>query len=286
MIYVFWIISLGLLYCFLEKRKKNRINELIDLIENMKNQNYKIPMKQDDFSILEDKIYKLFIEIVEAKETSVKNSEKQIEYLEDIAHQIKTPITSMLFSIESLEMDFSDNDDIAVLKRQLLRLNALSDILLKLSSLDANKDLMKKEKIRLDELVDYALDSLNVKKSMKVEKRTELKENSINGDFYWLAEALINIIKNADNRPTCDKIVVSSYKNPLYTSLIIEDNGGGIEKENIKKIFKRFYKTPDSSGFGIGLAMAKTIVEKNNAEISVSNIDAGARFEIKFYNVT
>lgn len=286
MLYIFWIISLGLLYYFLEKRKKNRINELIDLIENMKNQNYKIPMKQDDFSILEDKIYKLFIEIVEAKETSVKNSEKQIEYLEDIAHQIKTPITSMLFSIESLEMDFSDNDDIAVLKRQLLRLNALSDILLKLSSLDANKDLMKKEKIRLDELVDYALDSLNVKKSMKVEKRTELKENSINGDFYWLAEALINIIKNADNRPTCDKIVVSSYKNPLYTSLIIEDNGGGIEKENIKKVFKRFYKTPDSSGFGIGLAMAKTIVEKNNAEISVSNIDAGARFEIKFYNVT
>ena len=286
MIYVFWIISLGLLYCFLEKRKKNRINELIDLIENMKNQNYKIPMKQDDFSILEDKIYKLFIEIVEAKEISRKNSEKQIEYLEDIAHQIKTPITSMLFSIENLEMDFPDIEDIAVLKRQLLRLNALSDILLKLSSLDANKDLMKKEKIRLDELVDYALDSLNVKKSMKVEKRTELKENSINGDFYWLAEALINIMKNADNRPTCDKIVVSSYKNPLYTSLIIEDNGGGIEKENIKKIFKRFYKTPDSSGFGIGLAMAKTIVEKNNAEISVSNIDAGARFEIKFYNVT
>ncbi len=286
MLYVFWIISLGLLYYFLEKRKKNRINELINLIENMKNQDYKIPMKQDDFSILEDKIYKLFIEIVEAKEISTKNSEKQIEYLEDIAHQIKTPITSMLFSIENLKMDFPDNRDIEILKRQTIRLNSLSDILLKLSSLDANKDLMKKEQIRLDEIVDYALDSLNLKKSMKVEKRTELKESSINGDFYWLAEALINIIKNADNRPTCDKIVVSSYKNPLYTCLTIEDNGGGIEEENIKKIFKRFYKTPDSNGFGIGLAMAKTIVEKNNGEISVSNAKNGARFEIKFYNVT
>lgn len=286
MIYVFWIISLGLLYYFLESRKKNRINELIDLIEKMKNQDYKIPMKQDNFSILEDKIYKLFIEIVEAKETSTRNSEKQIEYLEDIAHQIKTPITSMLFSIENLEMDFPDNDDIGILKRQTIRLNSLSYILLKLSSLDANKDLMKKEKIRLDELVDYALDCLNLKKSMKVEKRTDLKENSINGDFYWLAEAMINIVKNADSRPTCDKIVVSSYKNPLYTSLIIEDNGGGIENENMKKIFKRFYKTPDSNGFGIGLAMAKTIVEKNKGEISVSNTKEGARFEIKFYNVT
>lgn len=286
MLYIFWIISLLLLYYFLESRKKNRINELIDLIENMKNQNYKIPMKQDDFSILEDKIYKLFIEIVEAKETSTKNSEKQIEYLEDIAHQIKTPITSMLFSIENLELDFPDNRDIEILKRQTIRLNSLSDILLKLSSLDANKDLMKEEQIRLDELVDYALDSLDLRKSINVEIGESLKKNSICGDFYWLAEALINIMKNADNRLTCDKIVLSSYKNPLYTSLIIEDNGGGIEKENIKKIFKRFYKTPDSNGFGIGLAMAKTIVEKNNGEISVSNIDAGARFEIKFYNVT
>ena len=286
MIYVFWIISLGLLYYILEKRKKNRINELIDLIENMKNQDYKIPMKQDDFSILEDKIYKLFIEIVEAKETSRKNSEKQIEHLEDIAHQIKTPITSMLFSIENLEMDFPANEDIEILKRQTIRLNSLSDILLKLSSLDANKDLMKKEEIRLDELVAYALDSLDLRRSTNVEVAESLKKNSIYGDFYWLAEALINIIKNADNRPSCDKIVLSSYKNPLYISLIIEDNGGGIAKDNIKKIFKRFYKTPDSNGFGIGLAMAKTIVEKNNGEISVSNIDGGARFEIKFYSVT
>ena len=286
MLYIFWIISLLLLYYFLESRKKNRINELIDLIEKMKNQDYKIPMKQDDFSILEDKIYKLFIEIVEAKETSTKNSKKQIEYIEDIAHQIKTPITSMLFSIENLEMDYPNNEGVEILKRQTIRLNSLSDILLKLSSLDANKNLMKKEQVNLGELVDYSLDSLNLKKFTNVEIEETLKKNSIFGDFYWLAEALINIIKNADNRPTCDKIVLSSYKNPLYTSLIIEDNGGGIEKENMKKIFKRFYKTPDSNGFGIGLAMTKTIIEKNKGEISVSNTKEGARFEIKFYNVT
>lgn len=286
MLYIFWIISLFLLYYFLEKRKKNRINDLIDLIENMKNQNYKIPIKQDDFSILEDKIYKLFIEIVEAKETTTKNSEKQIEYLEDIAHQIKTPITSMLFSIENLEMDFPDIEDIEILKRQLLRLNSLSDILLKLSSLDVNKELMKNEDVRLDELIFYALDTLNLKKSARVIIDDSLKENIICGDFYWLAEAIINILKNADNRKSCDKITISSEKNPLYTSLIIEDNGGGIEKESMKKIFKRFYKTPDSNGFGIGLSMAKTIVEKNNGAISVTNTKDGAKFEIKFYNVT
>lgn len=284
MIYLLWIGSLVFLYYILEKRKKKRIDELIDLIDNMKNQNYKIPMKQDGFSILEDKIYKLFIEIVEAKERSTKNSEKQIEYLEDIAHQIKTPITSMLFSIENLELDYPGNSDIEILKRQILRLSSLSDILLKLSSLDANKDLMKKETFSLEELTTYALDSLDLKKTVDVEE--SLKENVICGDFYWLAEAMINILKNAEYRPSCDKISISSYKNPLYTSLIIEDNGGGIEKENIKKIFKRFYKTPDSNGFGIGLAMAKAIIEKNNGEISVSNTGSGARFEMKFYNVT
>ena len=286
MIYILWIISLFLLYYILERRKKKRINELINLINNMKNLNYKIPMKQDDFSILEDKIYKLFIETIEAKETSRKNSEKQIEYLEDIAHQIKTPITSMGFSIENLEMDYPTNDEIKILRRQIERLNSLSDILLKLSSLDANKDLMKKDQIRLDELVAYALDTLDIKKDTKIDIDLGLKENKICGDFYWLAEALINIIKNADNRPECDKILISSDKNPLYTSLIIEDDGGGIDNENIKKIFKRFYKSPDSKGFGIGLAMAKTVVEKNNGDISVSNTDEGARFEIKFYTVT
>lgn len=286
MIYVLWLLSLCFLYYVLESRKKTRVNELIDLIDNMKNQNYKIPMKQDDFSILEDKIYKLFIEIVEAKETSTKNSEKQIEYLEDIAHQIKTPITSMLFSIENLEIDYPEDENIEILKRQVLRLNALSDILLKLSSLDANKELMKKEEISLEELTTYALDSLDLRRTIHVETDESLKENVIDGDFYRLAEALINILKNASNRPTCNKISISSYKNPLYTSLIVEDNGGGVEKENIKKIFKRFYKTPDSNGFGIGLAMARTIVEKNNGEIFVTNTDIGARFEIKFYNVT
>ncbi|WP_416334428.1 sensor histidine kinase [Anaerococcus sp. DFU013_CI05] len=286
MIYVFWLLSLCFLYYFLESRKKTRVNELIDLIDNMKNQNYKMPMKQDDFSILEDKIYKLFIEIVEAKETSTKNSEKQIEYLEDIAHQIKTPITSMLFSVENLGEDYPKDENVEILKRQLMRLNSLSDILLKLSSLDANKGLMKKEEVSLYELVTYALDSLDLKRSTNVEIAESLKENIICGDFYWIAEAIINILKNANNRPLCDKISIQSHKNPLYTTLVIEDNGGGIEKENIKKIFKRFYKTPDSKGFGIGLAMAKTIVEKNNGEISVTNTSQGASFEIKFYNVT
>lgn len=286
MIYVFWIISLILLYFILEKRKKKRIKELIDLIEKMDKKDYKIPMKQDDFSLLEDEIYKLFIKIVEAREVTEKYNKKQIKYLEDIAHQIKTPITSMLFSVENLELEYSRNLDIEILKRQILRLNSLCDILLKLSSLDANKDLMKKEKISLNELVAYAIDFLNLDKSIDIKVDDSLNENTIYGDFYWLCEALINILKNSKNMPKCDKILIKSSKNPLYTSLTIEDNGGGVKKDKMRKIFKRFYKSPDSNGFGIGLSMAKTIVEKHNGEISVKNTNDGASFDLKFYNVT
>ena len=71
-----------------------------------------------------------------------------------------------------------------------------------------------------------------------------------------------------------------------WSSLIIEENGGGIKEENLKKIFERFYKSPDSKGFGIGLAMAKSIIEANNGDISVKNGNDGAIFKIKFYNVT
>lgn len=130
MIYLIWILSLFLLYIFLENKKKKRINELIDLMDNMKDRDYRFPMKQDEFSILEDKIYKLFVEIVEARENTRESAEKQIEYLEDIAHQIKTPITSMLFSVENLEQNYPKNEDILLLKKQILRLNSLSDILL------------------------------------------------------------------------------------------------------------------------------------------------------------
>lgn len=286
MLYIFWILSLLLLYYFLEKKKKDRIEELIDLIDKMQKGDYKFPMKQDDFAILEDEIYKLFIEIVEAKETSTKNSQRQVEYLEDIAHQIKTPITSMLFSVENLEMTYPKDENISLLKRQILRLNSLSDILLKLSSLDSKENLMKKETVNFGEVLDYALDNLDLRKDIDIIIDDSLTENNTIGDFYWISEAIINILKNANNRPECDKIIIRSEKNPLFKSIIIWDNGGGIEKNKIKKIFKRFYKTPDSKGFGIGLAMAKSIVEKNNGEILVKNKDGGASFEIKFYNVT
>lgn len=287
MIYLFYPVSLLALYYFLKIRQKKRIEELESLIDRLGEKNYSIPMVQDDFSILEDKIYKIFIELVEARELVEKNSKKQTQNLEDIAHQIKTPITSMFFDLETIDKTEDNKKEIEGLELQLERLNSLADILLKLSSLDANIDKMEKREVLISEIIDYGLDIL--RKSIdekKVKIICDYEDYEIKVDYYWISEALINIIKNALSLDRLTKIKISTNKNPIYTEIIIEDDGGGIKEENFKKIFERFYKSPDSKGFGIGLAMAKSIVEANNGAISVKNGKDGAIFKIKFYNVT
>lgn len=287
MIYLFYPVSLLALYYFLKKRQKKRIKELENLIDRLGEKNYSIPMVQDEFSILEDKIYKIFIELVEARELVEKNSKKQTQNLEDIAHQIKTPITSMVFDLETIDKTEENRKEIERLESQLERLNSLADILLKLSSLDANIDKMEKREVLISEILDYVFDIL--RKSIdekKVKVICDYEDYEIKVDYYWISEALINIIKNALSLDRLTRIKISTNKNPIYTEIIIEDDGGGIKEENFKKIFERFYKSPDSKGFGIGLAMAKSIVEANNGDISVINGKDGAIFKIKFYNVT
>ena len=287
MIYLFYFVSLFALYYFLKTREKKRIKELENLIDRLGEKNYSIPMVQDEFSILEDKIYKIFIELVEARESVEKNSKKQIQNLEDIAHQIKTPITSMFFDLEMIDKDEDNKKEIEGLELQLERLNSLADILLKLSSLDANIDKMEKREVLISEILDYVLDILRkLIDEKKVKVICDYEDYEIKVDYYWISEALINIIKNALSLDRLTKIKISTNKNPIYTEIIIEDDGGGIKEENLKKIFERFYKSPDSKGFGIGLAMAKSIIEANNGDISVKNGKDGAIFKIKFYNVT
>ncbi|MDU7151887.1 MAG: HAMP domain-containing sensor histidine kinase [Peptoniphilus grossensis] len=287
MIYLFYFVSLFALYYFLKTREKKRIKELENLIDRLGEKNYSIPMVQDEFSILEDKIYKIFIELVEARELVEKNSKKQTQNLEDIAHQIKTPITSMVFDLETIDKTEDNKKEIEGLELQLERLNSLADILLKLSSLDANVDKMEKNEVLISEIIEYALDILRKsidEKNIKI--IFDYEDSEIKVDYYWVSEALINIIKNALSLDRLTKIKISTNKNPIYTEIIIEDDGGGIKEENFKKIFERFYKSPDSKGFGIGLAMAKSIIEANNGDISVKNGKDGAIFKIKFYNVT
>ena len=261
----------------MKRRENRRIEEIVSMIESFNNGEYYTPMKQDNFSILEDSIYKLFLKNVEERENVKRLSKSQVENFENIAHQIKTPITSMLLDLEFIK---KDEVNVSSISDGLKRLNSLSDILLKLSSLDANLTEMKKEQINIAELFQYAFDILNFSDdSIKVIESYNCK--NFTGDFYWVGEAVINILKNASEKSS--EIKISSFENPIYVEICIEDDGGGIDKTEFRKIFRRFYKSPDSNGFGIGLNMAKTIVERNNGTISVKNGEKGAIFSMKFY---
>lgn len=287
MIYLLYILSLVILYYFLNSKKQKRIKELENLIDRLEEKDYSIPMIQDDFSLLEDKIYKIFTQLIESREELDKNSKKQIENLENIAHQIKTPITSMLFDLETLSTNEDNIEKISRIEFQLNRLNSLSDILLKLSSLDFNVDNMQKREVLISEVIDYTVDILRDDiQNKNISITSDVDNYIINADYYWICEAFINIFKNAINLKNISHIKVNASKNPIYTQILIEDDGGGIDEKYLNKVFERFYKTPDSKGFGIGLAMAKTIIENNNGNISVKNAEQGAVFDIKFYNVT
>lgn len=274
------LFSIGITLGIVKHKNKKRINEILSLISRLEHRDYTFPMKQDDFSVLEDEIYKLFLKTVEQHELTKKFAIEQGRNLEDIAHQIKTPITSILFELETMPPD----DSILHIRKQVVRLSELMHILLKLSSLEVHQENMKSEPVLLPEIVEYALDVLSGDmEKQKISIQNKVENHIINGDFYWLSEAYINILKNAVQISERKTIYLYSKENPLYIDLSIEDEAGGIPKNDLKKIFKRFYKTPDSKGFGIGLAMSKLIVEKNNGILIATNKNQGACFTMRFY---
>ncbi|WP_300409108.1 HAMP domain-containing sensor histidine kinase [Lagierella sp.] len=281
---ILWILSLILVYFFMRKRQKQRIDEIILHIDKLNCGDYSFSMKQDEFSILEDKIYKLFLKVVEERENTKRLSKMQIENLENIAHQIKTPITTLLLELQLMDQDVKSNNSFIRFESQLNRLNDLSDILLKLSSLDANIEKMKFDEFTLGEVFDYVIEILEPDiERKKVTISKDFTDYRIKGDFYWICEAFINILKNSINLDKVTRIWVSTKDNPIFTQVTIEDDGGGIALKRLSKIFERFYKTPDSKGFGIGLSMAKSIITSNNGAIEVLNGKSGAIFKVKFY---
>lgn len=220
--------------------------------------------------------------------------EKQflVELMTDISHQLKTPISSMtVYNDIMLEKEISKDQREAFLlknQNQLTRMTWLIKSLLKLAKLDAKAIEFNKENQSLNETMQ---DSIDAMESKAMEKNIKIifddKEQSVfSHDTLWLQEAFINIIKNCiEHTPSGGKISVTLAENPVYRKIIIEDTGEGISEEDLPHIFKRFYKSKNSSSdsVGIGLALAKSIVESHGGIIEAeSQKGKGARFTITF----
>jgi signal transduction histidine kinase len=216
-----------------------------------------------------------------------------VDLLSDISHQLKTPLSSMIVYNEiMLNKELSkEQRQIFLLhnQSQLERMKWLIQSILKLARLDAKAIQLDKKLQSLNETVQESIDALEGK-AVEGKVNIHFKENEeveFNHDRLWLKEAFINIIKNCiEHTPEEGEINIEVTENPIYTRVVIEDTGEGISEDDLPNIFKRFYKAKTSrktDSVGIGLALAKSIIESHNGMIEAkSQLGKGTKFIITF----
>lgn len=282
---------------FFTKKRYNDISELtykIDkILHNNDYTNFDVN-KEGELAVLNSEIYKMTVRLREQTERLENEKNYLKDYLADISHQIRTPMTSINIMISRLsKQDLTFEDRFKIIKeisKLLTRIEWLITALLKVAQLESDTVKLKKEKTNVEEVVNKALESLkiqaeikNIKLKLKIEKNTNYK-----GDYYWSVEAISNIIKNCIEHSENEGIIeIISEINPIYTEIIITDEGKGICKEDLPHLFERFYRgnNSGSEGIGIGLYLTKMIVSKQNGVITAKNREnKGAEFNIKFFN--
>ena len=248
--------------------------------------------REGDLSILKNEIYKITTLLREQAAALQQEKALLADSLADISHQLKTPLTSLSVLNDLLAENPAEEERGIFLERmrgQLDRIEWLVSSLLKLSRLDAGAVTMKGEHVPVRPLVEKALATLALPleiKALQLHLEGDAKA-CFTGDFEWSCEALINVMKNCiEHAPEEGSLRILFEQNPIYTVITIADSGTGIAPEDLPHIFTRFYKGKDAAPdqVGIGLAMAKAIVEKQGGEITVkSEPGQGTEFTIKFY---
>ncbi len=250
--------------------------------------------QEGELSILKSELYKVTLRLKEANELLEQETQYLADAMSDISHQLKTPLTSMRMMNELLADPNLDEQTrlmfISQNKTQLDRLQWLVSSLLKFAKLDTKTADFKQEILSVKTLIQHAIEPLMIPLEIKEQQFiVQGDECKIVGDFQWTVEALTNIFKNAiEHTPVCGTIQVNIQENPIYTEITIKDNGEGIDKEDLPYLFKRFYrgKNANRDSVGIGLAMAKSIINEQNGDILVESIlGVGTTFKLKFYKL-
>ena len=278
------------IFLYRNKMLSKRIQALTDYLEqaNIGKADILSSFGEDDFSKLEDEIYKTVTFLYQTKDAAVQDKNNFAENLSNIAHQIKTPITAISLSVQMMKQDF-EGKHLEQIEKQLLRLTHLEEALLILARLDAGTLLLQKDKVDVFTALVLAADNLQelLAGSDTSIDIPEFGEAVITADLEWTMEALMNLMKNCMEHNRGGTIHCSYAQNPLYTEIFIRDEGEGFAREDIPHLFERFYrgKNAGEGGIGIGLALTKEIIERQNGTIRAKNAaEGGAVFEIRFYS--
>jgi signal transduction histidine kinase len=222
-----------------------------------------------------------------------KEKEFLVDLLSDISHQLKTPLSTMiLYNDIMLAKELTKEQRETFLRSsqsQLSRMRWLIQNLLKLAKIDANAIDLEIEKQSLNETIEEVVEILESKAE---ERKIKLdfasgSDVSYNHDRLWLQEALINVIKNGiEHSAEGGSVDISLEDNPVYTRITVKNTGEVISEEDLANIFKRFYKGKNAKkadSIGIGLSLAKSIIERHGGYIEArSSMDEGTLFLITF----
>lgn len=285
-----------LLYAVYTLWRYREISRLSDYLKRIDNGDYSLDIRDNregELSILKNEIYKVTSRLAEQAEALNADKKYLADSLSDISHQLKTPLTSMFMLADLLRQDNLPQEKreefTGTICSQLERIEWLVSSLLKMSKLDAGTVELKKDRVFVMEVMEKASEHLLIPMDIK-NQRFVLDgdgDASYQGDFSWSSEAFANILKNCmEHTPAGGTITVNFEENNLYTMIQIQDNGGGIDKEDLPHIFERFYKGKNASrdSVGIGLAMAKNILMRQGGIIDVeSEPGRGTAFIIKMY---
>ena len=273
------------------RRSQKRIVDLTEYLErvNIGAGGTLIQSQEDDFSRLQDEIYKTVTTLYQTREAAVFAKKNFAENLANIAHQLKTPITAAFLSLQLMKKE-TTNEYANQIEKQLDRLNRLEESLLMLSKIDAGTLLLKHERVDLYTALNLAAENLNdLLQDSHIS--IEIPENGcieFFGDMEWTMEAFINLMKNCMEHSQPGGIVHCDYSgNPLYAEIRIWDDGTGFDTEDLPHLFDRFYRGRRAvgNGIGIGLALARSIFELQNGTITAYNRrNGGACFEIRLYS--
>lgn len=230
-------------------------------------------------------------------ETERRTKEFLQDTISDISHQLKTPLTALKMYNEIIHEDRSQEAVVMEFcgksAKEIERIKVFIYTLLKLAKLDAGTISLDRKQENIEALLQDVAErfATRAKQEHKIIDLAGDASATLYCDALWLSEAIGNIVKNAlEHTEANARVTIKWQYTPLMTSIVIEDNGKGIHPADIHNVFKRFYRSrfsQDTQGIGLGLPLAKAIIEAHGGTILVkSSPGRGSVFSLNFFNLT
>jgi signal transduction histidine kinase len=278
------------------KQRYDKLNDLNNYLSLVCSGDFDMDISDNtegELSILKNNLFKVITMLKSSNEAIANDKLYLVNSLADISHQLKTPLTSIMVITDLLKMEddkLKRDEFVSIIENQCEKMKWLILTLLKLSKLDAGTVEFNNTNLNVNDVIDESLKPFSLTLELKnIDVEKDLNGFEFIGDNNWSVEAIENIIKNCiEHTDEGGKLSISTNSTTLYNQIIIEDNGCGIAKEDLPHIFERFYHGKNSSAdsVGIGLALSKSILNNQNASITVESKEGiGTQFIIKFYKL-